>query len=332
MIARRTGLAAVSAVLAALLTAAAVADPQLGSRGVRSVLAVDRSPSIDASMRAVETRWIDAVAGSSCVDPCRVIAFAGRAQSLAPGASALAASALVPSGAGATNLERGLEAAIAAAPQDGRVVALSDGLQTVGDASRVAAQARARNVTVDAVPLDDEGLRDAALTRLSAPHGPCTRATRSRCSSRCAPRWPHRPASCHHDGGRAASQVLQLRRGDNPYTLSYTATGAGWHSFRVRVALAHDQRPQNDLLASSVDVGPAPRALVVSAGADPPIARILRAHGVRTTTSAPAALPASAGRWASDDAVVLDDVPASSLTSARSRRSRPRCATRDSGC
>jgi hypothetical protein len=310
---RRSSLAGAAALLTALLTAVAIADPQVGSRGARNVLAVDRSPSIDASMRAVETRWIDAIAGSSCVEPCRVIGFAGRAQSLAPGARALAGTALVPRGAGATNLERGLQAAIAAAPQDGRVVVLSDGLQTVGDASRVAAQARARNVTVDAVPLEDSGLRDAALTRLSAPRSVHQGDTISLLATVRSTVAGAARLAVTHDGSRVATQVLDLRRGDNPYTLSYTATGPGWHSFRVRVELAHDQRAQNDLLASSVDVGPAPRARVVSAVADPPIAQILRAHGVRTTISAPAALPASASGWASADAVVLDDVPASSL-------------------
>jgi Ca-activated chloride channel family protein len=317
VIGRRSSLAGAAALLAALLTAVALADPHVGSHGVRTVLAVDRSPSIDASMRRVETRWIDAIASSSCVQPCRVIGFAGRPQALAPGAKALAASALLPDGAGATNLEQGLRAAIAAAPRGGRVVALSDGLQTVGDATRASADARARNVTVDVVPLDDSRLRDAALTRLSAPRSVHQGDTISLLATvRSTVNGPARLAVAH-DRGRVATQLLELHRGDNPYTLSYTATGLGWHSFRVHVELPQDQQPQNDLLAASVDVGPAPRALVVAANASQPIAQILRAHGVRTSVAQPASLPTAASAWAQDDAVVLDDVPASSLSTGQ---------------
>jgi Ca-activated chloride channel family protein len=317
MMRRRVRLAQAAAALAALATALAIVDPHVGSAGTRAVLALDRSPSIDTTMRKVETRWLAAITPGSCVEPCRVVTFAARAQTVPANAGELAVEALLPPGAGATDLEGGLEAAIAAAPRGGRVVALSDGLETTGAASRATAAARARNVTIDAVPLDDTLVREAALTRLSAPKVVHQGDTISLLATVRSTTIATARLSVSHDGGRAASQVIQLQRGDNPYTLSYTATGLGWHSFRVRVELVRDQRPQDDLLSASVDVGPPPRALVVSAAADPPIARILAARGVRTVVARPETLPMVATGYAADDAVVLDDVPASSLATTQ---------------
>src|SRR4029077_18632355 len=97
--------------------------------------------------------------------------------------------------------------------------------------------------------------------------------------------------SVARDGGKAASQVIRLRQGDNPFTLSYTAASVGWHTFRVRVLLPDDERPQNDVLSSSVSVGAPPRAIVVSVSPNPRIAAILTARGVRATVAAPARTP-----------------------------------------
>ena len=126
---------------------------------------------------------------------------------------------------------------------------LSDGEQTTGDATRAVAAARARDVTIDAVPLADSELRDAALTRLdgarrraSGRHDLAARdgaldgeLARRRCRSRATAARP-----------RARSSGCS--KGDNPFTLSYTAASAGWHSFRVRVRLPATAA-QNDALS-----------------------------------------------------------------------------------
>ena len=85
------------------------------------------------------------------------------------------------------------------------------------------AAARARNVTIDAVPLGDGDLRDAALTRLDAPAA--VHAGRHDLAARDRALDGDRAgdAVVARDGGKAASQVMQLHQGDNPFTLSYTA-------------------------------------------------------------------------------------------------------------
>ena len=172
---RRVTVAGVAAVLAALAAVGALADLHTGSRAPRAVLAVDRSASIDAAMRRVESRWIGRADPDGCVAPCRIVGFGARAEALPPGG-------VDSSIRGATNLEAGVAAAVAAAPRGGRVVLLSDGEQTTGDASaggRCRSRARCQDRRGPA--------RRAATCPTRRSSGstrrpPCTRGTRSRCS------------------------------------------------------------------------------------------------------------------------------------------------------
>jgi uncharacterized membrane protein len=315
-------LAGATAVVAALAAVGAAADVHTGSHAPRAVLAVDRSASVDAAMQGVESRWIAGANSGGCVQPCRVVGFGARAEALPP--------ARVSSGASAaTNLQGGVESAIAAAPRGGRVVVLSDGEQTTGDALRAVAAARARNVTVDAVPLADTALGDAALSRLDAPAAVHEGDTISLLVTVRSTEIAAATLSVTRDDGSPTTEAVRLRRGDNPFTLSYTAAAVGWHAFRVGVRLDGDQRPQNDVLTASVNVGAPPNAIVASVSPSPEIAAILRARGVKTTVAPPSSLPGTAAGYAAIDAVVLDDVPADLL--AKGQLSALSTAVRDGG-
>ncbi|HEY1478878.1 MAG TPA: VWA domain-containing protein [Gaiellales bacterium] len=307
----RGSLAAGAAAIAAIALLVAVANPRIGSHPRRTVLALDRSASIDSAMRTTEARWQRALAGrpDACSDPCRAIGFSSTATALPIAAAGRTG--------GATDLEQGLAAAVAAAPAGGRVVLLSDGLETEGDASAAVAAARARGVRIDAVALADPGRRDAAVTRLDAPRTVRRGDTITLLVTVRSTAVGAASLVVTHDGGRPAAELIGLHRGDNPYTLSYTAARTGWHSFSVRVRLAGDQRPGNDRSTVSVDVGSSPRAVVVSSAASPPVATILRAHGIPMTVEQADELPATAAGYASIDALVLDDLPANRLGAAQ---------------
>jgi hypothetical protein len=64
-----------------------------------------------------------------------------------------------------SNLQAAMELALARTPRGGRVVLLSDGRQTVGEPTDLAATGRERGVTVDTVALTKQS-DDAAVTRL----------------------------------------------------------------------------------------------------------------------------------------------------------------------
>jgi Ca-activated chloride channel homolog len=299
----------------------ALAQPQWGAHSrPETVLVIDRSASIDAKMRATEDAWVRAVKHTGCPNPCRVVQFAAVAQPLPASPAALAAHAPPPVVAGATDIETGVDTALGLLPHGGRGVILSDGWQTAGDPLAAAARARAAHIELDYVRVSDPSRRDAAITSVHAPSAvhagdplPLQITVRSTVNA---------PAtlSVVRDGLTIGSQTVRLRTGENPFLLSYTAPGPGWHSFDARIALSSDAVPMDDALATTVDVVRAPRVLEVApaaAASGSTVASILRRDGVVVTSVTPADLPATAALLARQDVVVLDDVPAAALDHAQ---------------
>jgi Ca-activated chloride channel family protein len=260
---------------------------------------------------------VRAMRRTSCPQPCRVVQFAAAPQPLPATTAALAAHAPSGPAAGATDIDAGVRTAIGLLPSGGRVVVLSDGWGTGGDMAQVAAQARVAGVEIDYTRLTDPTLRYAAVTEIHAPaevHAgdpvPVQITIRSSVTG---------PVTLYleRDGVQVGEQTVEVRAGDNPLPLSYTAPAPGWHSFQARVVLFSNDMPENDALGTTVDVVGPPRVLAVAPAGGGALVSLLRGLGFAVTSAQPAALPTSAGALTGEDAVVLDDVPASALHAAQ---------------
>jgi hypothetical protein len=299
--------------LAPTLLVLALAGPQLHSGSSRpTVLAVDQSASIDASIRALERRWTAQVQKDDCVSPCRVVRFASTPAATPP------ALALAPGlDAGATDLESAIGAAIGLAPKGGRVAVLSDGGQTQGDLLASSPLARRRGVEVDWIDLGESTQPDAAITAIAVPPVvhlgdtvPLTLTIHSTVPARAV------LSVQTGRGGHAASQQVALRAGDNPLLLLYTAAAKGSQSFQATISLPGDSLSANNSLAAVTDVVAAPKVLSVG-GAHSPVPGLLAHEGMSVTQVEPASLPTSTAGYSGQDAVVLNDVPASALGTAQ---------------
>ncbi len=298
--------------LAAVSLALALLAPQLHSGSRRpTVLAVDESASIDPPMLAVERRWTARAERDGCVSPCRVLRFATTTAASTP-----THGGVVGLGPGASNLESSITAAIGLAPRGGRVAVLSDGGQTQGSLLAAAPLARARNIELDWVTLGDPGRRDAAITTIAVPpvvHLGDTVPLALTVDSSVAARAT---LSVRAGSAPPVSQPLELRAGDNPLLLLYTATHIGSQAFQATISLPGDTVSANNSLAAVTDVVAAPRVLSVG-GAGSPVPGLLARAGLSVTQVEPAALPSSANGYAGQDAVVLNDVSASQFSAAQ---------------
>jgi hypothetical protein len=299
--------------LAPALLVLALAGPQLhGGSSRPTVLAVDQSASVDASMRALESRWTAQAQKDECVSPCRVVRFASTPAATPPSL------ALAPGlEAGATDLESAIGAAIGLAPGGGRVAVLSDGGQTQGDLLATAPLARRRGVEIDWIDLGESTRPDAAITAIAVPPVvhlgdtvPLTLTIHSTVPARGV--LSVQTAS----GGHAASQQVALRAGENPLLLLYAAAAKGWQSFQATVSLPGDTVSANNSLAAVTDVVASPRVLTVG-GAHSSVPGLLTHEGMSVTQVEPASLPSSAAGYSGQDAVVLNDVSASALSAAQ---------------
>jgi Ca-activated chloride channel homolog len=206
--------------LALALGVIALAEPVIRHGSDRTtVLAVDRSGSISPRMAEVERHWTGKLGTYRCPAPCRVVRFATSPNARGRGNAA--------PGPGDTDVQSALDTAIGLAPTGGRVAVVTDGGQTTGDLTTVAAEARSRGVAVDWVPLSGSDLEDAAVTAIHAPPAvrvgdtvPLTLTVHSTVGA---------TAMLHitRNGGATASQPVVLHIGDNPLLLQYAAARQG---------------------------------------------------------------------------------------------------------
>jgi Ca-activated chloride channel family protein len=299
-----------------VLVAVALFDPTVGSKPPPTTLVLDRSLSIGAASGEAESEWLAANRG--CGADCRVVQFGGGAEFTGAGAD------LLPQGTGGgvesreSNLQAAMELALARTPSGGRVVLLSDGRQTIGEPTALAATARERDVAVDTVALT-KGPADAAVTRLQAPGAlhagdPLSLEVTVRSTVE-APGV----LTVRRNGEVVGRQKVELGTGDNPFLFSVQVPQLpGSYGYEVQVASEGDSRPQNDALGTTVRVQGPPRVLV--AGADgSSAAELLGADGFEVTPVAASALPTSAAGYKGYDAVVLEDVSGEELGKPRAR-------------
>jgi Ca-activated chloride channel family protein len=278
----------VAPVLALLLLVVALADPRVGSTR-RTVLVVEQSASGDQRTRATEQRWT-ARFDDHCRAPCRTVPVSG-----ATG-----------------DLESALGTALGLTPAHGRVVVVGDGGQGRGDLLAVAAAARRRDVAVNWVPVADTHRRDAAVTAISAPSAVHVGDTVPLSVTVTATAAGRASLQVRRDGGAGTAQTIELRRGDNPLLLLYTATRTGWQSFDVTIAQPGDTVSGNDTAAVVTHVTSAPRVLVVG-DAGSPVSQLLAGQRLRVTAIAPGAMPVDVAAYGRYDQVVLDDLPTKQL-------------------
>ncbi len=301
-----TGLACLFAVLA--LSAPTI---QSGERGP-AVVAVDDSASIGTHELAQERSLLKGAGVADCRAPCRVIRFAG-------GASATPATHGNAAAPTETNLQNAIEDAVGLTPAGGRVVVLSDGGQTTGDLLADVPLARERGVQVNWVQLKPSDQPDVSITSLHIPAAVHLGDTVPVAVTVHSTRTGFALLKVSSDGLSTRGQTIRVVAGDNPLVLLYTAAKRGWHSFKATVASPSDTDHHNDSLSAVTDVLPAPRVLVVTGPGQtsPQVPAMLSRLGMRVHTVAADQLPVDASGYSGEDAVVLNDVPATSLSRSR---------------
>jgi Ca-activated chloride channel homolog len=297
-----------------VLVAVALFDPATGSTPPPTTLVLDRSLSIGPASAEAEREWL--ATNDGCGDDCHVVQFGGGAEVTGSGVGPLENE---PGGSltgRETNLEAALELALARTPRGGRVVLLSDGRQTVGEPTALAAAARRRDIAVDTVPLTAHPT-DAAVTRLQVPTAlhagdPLSIQTTVR-STVVAPAR----LTVRRDGEVIGQQEVDLGVGDNPFLFAVKAPlHKGSYEYSVKVASGRDTRKQNDQLGATVRVERAPHIVVVGPP-DAAAAQMLEADGIAVRVLSPGALPTEAAGYAGVDGVVLEDVSNEELGKVR---------------
>lgn len=230
----------------------------------------------------------------------------------------------------ATNIEAGLRRALAEAPTDAatRLVLLSDGVATNGDAEAGAAAALAAGIPIDVIPLDQAPVKNVGITSLRAPaqisaHEPVELTVALRSTQ-------HQLVTLElsldgHTVGRAA---VEVPAGEVLHRLTRPAPEPGLHHYEVRLTeleRAVDALASDNQASAFVRVRGAGTVLVV--GESEALRAAFVAAGLETRVASALTMPSAPTELAAYDLVVLNNVPAWDLSSDQLRAIAVYCSS-----
>jgi len=222
--------------------------------------------------------------------------------------------------AGATDVAAAirLAAAIMPAGTQGRLVLLSDGNDTGGNAEEAIAAAAARGLRLDVLLPAEEAAQEALVDALDAPTDARVGETIDlsvRIRSTVATGATLRVLA---DGETVASRVLELEPGITTIPLAVTAEDAGFHVFRAVIEPDDDRFTANNAADAYVLVSGEPRVLVATDDAERAgdLVASLGDGSLEVTVVGSTGVPGSLTALAGYDAVVLDNVAADALGDA----------------
>jgi uncharacterized membrane protein len=313
--------------VAVLAAAFAVAEPEMGRPLDRLTIlvAVDRSRSIDLVPGAdARLRAEIQVAERGMHDDDRIgtVVFGAEAATEEPPRprSELAPPQRIEVGRDGTDLEAAIRRALAELPSDtaGRVVLVTDGVQTRGDALAAAAAAVAADVPIDVIALDQKTFADVRVAAVRAPpHADEGEPIDLRVVTSSAVATDVE-VRIKRDGEVIHTGRARIGAGEDVLRLRETATAPGLHRYDVELSAldpAADTSPEDNTASAFVRVrGPA-LALILEGdpGKGKPLAAALVASGFLVAERATTGVPSDVGGLAGYDLVILSDIRASDL-------------------
>lgn len=313
---------ALRVVVAALLIGALLAPSvRRSSDRVATVFVLDGSASLGPAGDAAALAWLDAsLAARPDEALSAVVVFGGdaRLDRILEQSSSFDGPAVVIDES-ATDIATALRLGGAVLPSDAkrRVVVISDGRVTDGDAIPEAQQLAASDVQVDVHTIDTAAGTDAALASIDVPRlarvGDAITVTVNVVATQPGPAT----VTLRRDGSDIGTQRVDLAAGTNAVTFTDNAgdTPAAVLRYQAVVNTVGDAQPKNDAAFAAVPVdGPAQVLIVEGTGGEAATIRAaIEAGGIGTRVIGPAEVP-DVQQLATYAGIVLVNVPATAFT------------------
>lgn len=169
---------------------------------------------------------------------------------------------------GATNVEQALSLAAAMLPDDnqGRLVILSDGVETEGNLSRVLDDLKSRGIAVDVLPIDYSYEKEVWLERLDLPQQVKLGETYEAAIVLSSLLAGEGKITLRENGQVIAEQSVKFAPGKNRYTVPISLRTAGYYEYTasIEVDRALDSLTQNNSVLGYIFVEGAGRVLLVT--------------------------------------------------------------------
>ena len=221
-----------------------------------------------------------------------------------------------------TNLERVLQITLAAFPAEAqrKVVLITDGNQTDGNALKQAGAASEQQAQVCVVPLEEEDCEDVAVVALNVPERiKRDEAFEIRCDVRSAAEKAEGSLKLFVDDYLAEEKEVSLTRGRNSTTFRRRLEEGGHHLLQVHFESEAKQPTENDKAFEYISLPGRPRVLIISTSDVAPLATVLRESRLLVDRVTPAGAPTTMLELIRYEAVILGNVAADELGKLRLR-------------
>ena len=292
--------------------------------GLNVVVVLDVSDSLSDASRAAATAYAKKVlAGAGSLVTVRFVAAGREAVLVKPEDVVKGVWPLVSSGPGgiqtnATDLAAGLRLAGTLLGDSGqrRLVLLSDGWETQGNAVQEAIALATHGIDVRVQPLSALGTDEVIARGLDTT--PYARVGDTIWSNVDIYSTKETSATLQIsvDGGDPATQTVSLHKGENNISLQQRANTEGFHRVTATIDGTSDTRKDNNTAGATLVVKPQPHVLVLQdrAGEASRMSDALDNSQMNTEIRDANTLPSEAGTLDDFDAIVLDNVAATSMT------------------
>ena len=305
------------------------------NKGLTTIFVLDRSDSVSDVDRKKQVNFVnDAMGAMGEEDRIGVVAFGkSPVMEASPGGRRPFANVESVIDGSASDLAASLRLAMASFPsgKSRRIVVLSDGNETKGDALGAIESIAAEGVSVDFVPMGlEKGRAEAAILELQAPSEQSAdqpfeiRAVVESSEAQTGHLVVER-------NGEPVSQVpVSIPEGTSTIVVNQKLEDAGFFRYRAYLKVPNDSDNRNNLGAAFVAVKGRPKVLLVQG--DPSkqeLARALSEQGITVQLGGASAMPVRAEDLQQYDALILNDFNASLTSEVQMKMVRN--AVRDSG-
>jgi Ca-activated chloride channel family protein len=317
----RIGASVVIRCLILLLLTLAIAGFQWISNGgpLSVVFLVDESGSVPTALRQTAHDYIQrALAQLGPDEQAGVVRFGESAivDRAISGSASWEPAPGVP-GVLATNIGDAIQTGLALFPEGGsrRLVLLSDGLQTVGDARTIVADAHSTGVELSVVPLGSTADNEVAIEGVSSPQAVPegqkyeARVLLNSTSDRSA------TVTLFDGDKQVGQQEVIVKSGKTVVQFNLQADAEGFRTIRAEVSSTDDKISENNK-GESFTVVSAPPSILIIAGATEdgePLKRALEASNMKATIVPVLGMPVGMDTLAEYDTVVLANVSTDAL-------------------
>lgn len=222
-----------------------------------------------------------------------------------------------------TDIANAIQTALSMFPPDAsrRIVILSDGQATQGDAVARAQRAAASGVEISYVPFFREPAPDVRITELDAPARVAENQAFDISVSINAEAPTPATLLLFSGGSLIHEEALNLQAGDTRYTLAQTSQFSGFLDFSAQIVVPNENdnfTQNNQLSAFSQVVGPSRVLMVTSDETETQfLLPALQQAGIIVDTTSPESLPLNMSGLADYKSVIIANIPATDLSNAQ---------------